>query len=256
VFVFSKKLTCHLVSIIFYLSISSPVLAEEIVVAVASNFLSPFKEISKAFQKSSEQKIVTVSGSTGSLFAQIINGAPYHIFLSADNTRPKKLEEYDLTVNGSRFVYAIGRLTLWSADPNRIKNNGIENLNNNFTHIAIANPKTAPYGRAAVEVMKNFNIWNRAMPNLLRGGNITQAFQYAATGNAELGFVALSQVLDPKLKIKGSRWVIPQEMHSILEQSGVLLKNAKGNRGAYKLLKYMQEKNAQQIIRKYGYDLK
>jgi molybdate transport system substrate-binding protein len=255
--VFRKKLTCHLVSIILFLSISAPVTAGEIVVAVASNFLSPFKEISQTFERSSGHKIIIVSGSTGSLFAQIVNGAPYEIFLSADNHRPIKLEERGLTVNGSRFVYAIGRLTLWSADPNQIKKNGIENLQrNNFENLAIANPKTAPYGQAAAEVLKKLNLWDGLLPNLRRGGNITQAFQYTATGNTELGFVALSQVLDPKLKVKGSRWDIPQEMHSVLEQSAVLLKKGEGNKGASELLRYMQEKNAQQIIKKYGYDIK
>jgi molybdate transport system substrate-binding protein len=236
---------------------ASPVMAGEIIVAVASNFLSPFKEISQKFQESSEHKIIIVSGSTGSLFAQIVNGAPFHAFLSADNDRPKKLEENDLSVKGSRFVYAIGRLTLWSADPERIKKNGIDNLRKNkFNHLAIANPKTAPYGQAAAEVLKKFNLWNRLFPNLLRGGNITQAFQYAATGNAELGFVALSQVLDPKLKVKGSRWDIPQEMHGILEQSAVLLKHGEVNKGASELLRYMKGKSTQNLIRKYGYDIK
>ena len=120
------KLTSNIVPIILFLLISSPVLAEEIIVAVASNFLSPFKEISKDFQKSSGHKIVIISGSTGSLFAQIVNGAPYQIFLSADSHRPKKLEQMELSVKGSRFVYAIGRLTLWSADPDRIKKNGTD----------------------------------------------------------------------------------------------------------------------------------
>lgn len=233
--------------------ISSPVLAEEIIVAVASNFLSPFKEISKDFQKSSGHKIVIISGSTGSLFAQIVNGAPYQIFLSADSHRPKKLEQMELSVKGSRFVYAIGRLTLWSADPDRIKKNGTDNLlKNTFTHLAIANPKTAPYGHAATEVLKKLKIWDKLLPDLIRGGNITQTFQYVATGNVEMGFVAKSQTRDPKLKIKGSRWDIPKEMHSKLEQSIVLLKNSKE---ASDLMRYMQNKKAQQIIKKYGYDL-
>jgi molybdate transport system substrate-binding protein len=243
--------------IIFFLSITTPVIAEEIVVAVASNFLSPFKKISNTFQKSYGHKIIIVSGSTGSLFAQIINGAPFHIFLSADNDRPEKLDEKDLTVKGSRFVYAIGRLTLWSADPDRIKNNGIESLQkNNFKHLAIANPKTAPYGKASTEVLKKNILWNNLLPKIIRGGNITQAFQYTATGNAELGFVALSQVLDPGLKIKGSRWNIPQQMHSVLEQGAVLLKTGESVQGASEFLKYMQEESTRQIIKSYGYDLK
>lgn len=253
---YCKKLFPHIAPIILLLSISSPVFAEEIIVAVASNFLSPFKVISNTFQKSSGHRVIIVSGSTGSLFAQIVNGAPYQIFLSADSLRPKKLEQMELTVKGSRFVYAIGRLTLWSADPDRIKKNGINNLlKNKFTHIAIANPKTAPYGHAATEVLKKLKMWDKLLPDLIRGGNITQTFQYVATGNAELGFVAKSQVLNPKLKVKGSRWDIPQEMHGNLEQSVVLLKNSKDNKGASELMKFMREKEAQKIITKYGYDL-
>jgi molybdate transport system substrate-binding protein len=257
VLVFSKKLTCYSVSLFLSLSISSTVIAEEIIVAVASNFLSPFNEISKTFQKSSGHKILIVSGSTGSLFAQIVNGAPYHIFLSADNNRPKKLEENGLTIKGTLFVYAMGRLTLWSADPDRIKKNGLESLReNNIERLAIANPKTAPYGQAATEVLKKLNLWDRLFPIILRGGNITQAFQYVATGNAEMGFVALSQTLDPKLKIKGSRWDIPQEMHRVLEQSAVLLKNGEENKGASELMRFMKQNSTQKIIRKYGYDIK
>ena len=235
---------------------STPVFAEELVVAVASNFLSPLKEISRQFQSSTHHKVNIVSGSTGSLFAQIVNGAPFHVFLSADDRRPRILEEKRLAVPGTRFVYALGRLALWSADPNRIGDNGIDSLRNGeIRHLAIANPKTAPYGKASVNVLKKLNLWSHLLPLIIRGGNINQAFQFTATGNAELGFVALSQILDPKLKIKGSLWQVPQDMHGRLEQSAILLQKGRSHVGAKALMKFLQGEQARQTIKKYGYDL-
>ena len=229
---------------------------EEIVVAAASNFLSPLKEIARQFQVLAQRKVNIVSGSTGSLFAQIVNGAPFHIFLSADDRRPQILEEKGLAVQGTRYVYALGRLALWSADPDRIGENGVAVLRQGgFRHLAIANPKTAPYGQASVSVLKKLELWTRLLPLIIRGANISQAFQFTATGNAELGFVALSQALDPKLKIKGSWWVAPRIMHGPLAQSAVLLQKGKGHAGAKAFMKFMRGTEARQIITKYGYGL-
>ena len=234
----------------------APVCAEDVTVAVASNFLSPIKEIVGQFQRSTQRKVIIVSGSTGSLFAQIVNGAPFHIFLSADNRRPQILEEKGLAAQGSRYVYALGRLALWSADPDRVGKNGVTALRQGgFRHLAIANPKTAPYGKASVSVLKKLKLWERLLPLIIRGSNINQTFQFTATGNAELGFVALSQALDPKLKIKGSWWVVPSHMHGPLEQSVVLLQKGKAHAGAKALMKFLRGTEARQTITKYGYGL-
>lgn len=247
---------CLIFSVILCLPFSAKVYAEEFVAAVAANFLGPFKKISAQFQKTAPHKINIVSGSTGSLFAQIVNGAPFHIFLSADSKRPKILEERGLAIPGTRYVYALGRLTLWSADPDRIGKSGIDTLRGGgFRHLAIANPKTAPYGQAAASVLKKLKLWNRLLPLLVRGANISQAFQFTAAGHAELGFVALSQALDPKFKSKGSRWDVPAEMHGPLEQSAVLLKKGKRNAGAVAFMKFIRGTQARHIIKNYGYDL-
>lgn len=239
-----------------WLTLSGNVFGEDLAVAVASNFLNPFRSLANEFKKSAPHTALIISGSTGSLFAQIINGAPYHVFLAADSLRPKILEEKGLAVQGSRFVYARGRLTLWSADPDRIGKNGIDILRRrNFRHLAIANPKTAPYGRASIKVLEKFNLLDALSPLLVRGGNIGQTFQFVSTGNAELGFVSLSQVLDPKLKNKGSRWDIPKEYHGPLEQSVVLLKKGQNNKAAKALMNFLKSAKAKTLIRQYGYDL-
>lgn len=239
-----------------WLALCGTVFGETIAVAVASNFLNPLREIAAEFNKSSQHSINIISGSTGSLYAQIINGAPYHIFLSADSWRPKVLEEKGFAVKGSRFVYATGRLTLWSADPDRIGNNGIDILRRKvFNHLAIANPKTAPYGQAAFKTLEKLNLWNELVPRIVRGANIGQTFQFVATGNAELGFVALSQVLDPKWKTKGSRWDIPRKYHDPLYQSAALLKRGENNKPAMDFMIFLKGTKAKKLIKNYGYDL-
>ena len=174
----------------------------EVVVAVAANFVPPFREVSMEFEKATGHTVQVASGSTANFYAQIKNGAPFDVFFSADNERPKLLEDEGLGVKGSRFTYAIGRLVLWSPDPNLVK--GEDTLRSeSFKHLAIANPKTAPYGAAAMQAMQKLGLWETVQPRLVMGENLGQTMGFIESGNAELGFLALSQVMDPKMKGKG-----------------------------------------------------
>lgn len=234
-----------------------PVFAGEVTAAVASNFLNPFKRLVSNFQKQSGHTVIIVSGSTGKLYAQIIHGAPFDIFLAADSERPRLLEKDGQAVAATRFTYARGKIVLWSADPKRITADGKTVLRRkNFRHLALANPKTAPYGRAAFNALQRLNLWESLSPLIVRGENISQTFQFVATGNAEVGFVALSQVLDPRLKIKGSRWQVPEHLYDPIDQDAVLLSNGQTNPAAQALWKFLQSEPARKIIQSYGYGLK
>jgi molybdate transport system substrate-binding protein len=230
--------------------------AGEIQAAVASNFYSPFKKIARQFEKETGHKVQIISGSTGKLYAQIMHGAPFELFLAADQRRPKLLEKNGNAVSGTRFAYALGKITLWSANPNAISEDGESTLKaKNFTHIAIANPKTAPYGKAALQTMQKLGLWNEVRPLIVQGENIGQTFQFVASQNAQLGFVALSQILDPKNKFEGKRWDVPEKFYDPLKQDIVILKKGKSNPSAKALWKYLQSNAAKLIIKKYGYGL-
>jgi molybdate transport system substrate-binding protein len=235
------------------LSIAS---AGEVQAAVASNFYSPFKKIARQFEKETGHKVRIISGSTGKLYAQIINGAPFELFLAADQRRPKFLEKNGNAVSGTRFTYALGKIALWSATSNAISGDGESNLRSkNFTHIAMANPKTAPYGKAALQAMQKLGLWDKIRPLIVQGENIGQTFQFVASQNAELGFVALSQILDPKNKFEGKRWDVPETFYDPLKQDIVILKKGKSNPSAKVLWDYLQSNAAKLIIKKYGYGL-
>jgi molybdate transport system substrate-binding protein len=237
--------------------ISASVHAGEVHVAVASNFISPLKVIKAQFEKISGHRMVIISGSTGKLYAQIKHGAPFDLLLAADSLRPRLLEEEGFAVKGSRFTYAVGRLTLWSADPNRIKGAGAEIFQHRpFNHLAMANPKTAPYGRAALQVLKKLGVWDRVRGKVVQGENIGQAFLFVATENAELGFVALSQTRDVKNKIKGSRWDVPSDLYDPIFQDLVLLQRARDNPAAKELASLLGGPKARKIITDHGYYLK
>lgn len=230
--------------------------SSEIHVAVASNFYSPFKKIAHQFEKETGHKIRIISGSTGKLFAQIMHGAPFELFLAADQRRPKFLEKNGNIVSGTRFTYALGKITLWSATPNAISGDGKSTLKaKNFSHIAIANPKTAPYGKAALQTMQKLGLWNEVRTLIVQGENIGQTFQFVASQNAKLGFVALSQILDPKNKLEGKRWDVPETFYDPLKQDLVILKKGKNNPGANALWEYLKSNAAKLIIKKYGYGL-
>ncbi len=235
----------------------SSLFAGEVTVAVASNFLNPFKQLVPVFQKQSGHTVLTVSGSTGKLYAQIIHGAPFEVFLAADSERPRLLEQSGQAVPATRFTYARGKIVLWSADPRRIPADGKSILHRrNFKHLALANPKTAPYGKAAYTTLKKLNLWKSISPTLVQGENIGQTFQFVATGNAEVGFVALSQVLDPRLKIKGSQWIVPEHLYEAIDQDAVLLIRGQSQPAARALLQFLKSDPARKLIQSYGYGLK
>ena len=235
----------------------SPVWAGEVKVAVASNFLGPLKEIAARFEKASGHRAIVISGSTGKLYAQIKNGAPFDLFLAADSRHPALLEKEGFGVSGSVRAYAIGRLTLWSPDPEKINGDAVKILQEqNFQHLAIANPKSAPYGRAALQTLVKLGMWDQLQGRIVQGENIGQTFQFVATGNAELGFVALSQVLDPQNKMQGRRWDVPAEFHDSITQDLVLLKHGESNSAAVALIRFIQTDSVRKLIEEYGYFVK
>jgi len=230
--------------------------AEEIKVAVASNFYPAIKEIVlqyelKQSQSSENHKIVLISGSSGKHYAQIINGAPFDIFFSADKVRPTLLEKKGLSESGSRFTYALGRLVLWSSLDGFIEKD--ERLyNNNLRFLAIANPKIAPYGVAARETLISINVWEDLQSKLVRGENIAQTFQFINSGNAKLGFISYSQLMNPNYPVTGSFWEVPQSLFTPIEQQVVMLKKSSL---AKDFLSFIESDESLNIISKYGYDL-
>jgi molybdate transport system substrate-binding protein len=233
----------------------TPASAEQVLVAVAANFIPPFRELAVEFEATTGHTIRVVAGSTGNFYAQIKNGAPFDVFFSADVERPTLLEEEGLAVKGSRLTYAIGRLVLWSPDPSLVQSERTLS-SETFKHLAIANPKTAPYGAAAMQTMQKLGIWETVQPRIVMGENLGQTLGFIESGNAELGFVALSQVLDSKLKTKGSRWNVPTDLHQPIKQDVVLLEKGKTNQAAKALLEFSRSPQAQAIIERYGYGLK
>ena len=227
----------------------------EVVVAVAANFVPPFNEIAAEFQKATGHVAQSSSGSSGRFYTQIKNDAPFEIFFSADDERPKLLEDEGLGVKGSRFTYAVGRLVLWSPDPNLVRDGQILR-DGTFQHLALANPKTAPYGVAAMQSMQKLGLWDSLQPRFVMGENLGQTIGFIDSGNAELGFLALSQVLDPKFKGKGSRWDVPENLHEPIKQDVVLLKKGEKNPAAKALLEFMRGPLALAVIKRYGYAVK
>ena len=232
-----------------------PTYAETVSVAVAGNFTAPMKTIAREFEKETGHKAQISFASSGKIFAQIKNGAPFQVFLSADTKKPEKLEHEGMTVPGSRFTYALGSLVLWSAKPGYVDTQAEVLQQNSFRHIGIANPKLAPYGLAAQETLENRGVWSNLQAKLVRGENIGQVLQFAATGNAELAFVALSQVIDNGKIIKGSGWIVPASLHSPIRQDAVLLTKGKNNIAAKSLLNYLKSDKAAVIIKSYGYKI-
>ncbi len=255
-----RSVDCRLLFLFLLLALclpishSLPVAAEEVRVAVASNFLSTFQALAKEFEKHTGHTVAMSPGSSGKLYAQITHGAPFDLLFSADTQRPRLLEQEGLAVPGSRFPYAVGRLTLWSLSPDMLKDNGPDVLRQAaFSRLAIANPKTAPYGKAAEQVLQALGLWKMVQPKLVQGENIGQTLQFVASQNAELGFVALSQVLDPKMEGKGSRWDVPSQLHDPLTQEVILLNNGEHNPAAKALLIFLASPAARSIIERYGY---
>jgi len=220
-------------------------------VAVASNFADTMKAISERFEASTGHTVTLIVGSTGKHYAQIENGAPFHAFLAADIERPRLLETTGTAVPGSRFTYALGRVILWSPREDYVDSEGKVLEKGTFRHPAIANPKLAPYGRAGQQIMQARGVWEALKATTVRGENIAQAFQFVSSGNAELGFVAYSQVKRPNRPIEGSFWEVPRELYTAIEQQAVLLKDVVAARG---LLSFLRTDEALKIIRDHGYD--
>jgi molybdate transport system substrate-binding protein len=232
----------------------TPVFAGQALVAVAANFIPPFREIAIDFEAATGHTLQVVAGSSGNFYSQIKNGAPFDLFFSADTEKPQLLEEEGLGVKGTRFTYAIGRLVLWSSNPDRVK--GEKTLrSNHFKHLAIANPKTAPYGVAAMQTMQKLQLWDSLQPRIVMGENLGQTMGFIESGNAELGFLALSQVMDPKIKGQGSRWDVPNHLHEPLMQDVILLAKGKDNAAAKALMEFMSNLDTKAIIERYGYEV-
>jgi molybdate transport system substrate-binding protein len=257
-----------------------PAHAAEVQVAVAANFAVPLEHIAAGFRAATGHTLKVAAGSTGKFYSQMIAGAPFEVLIAADDETPRKLIAAGQAVAGSNVTYAIGKLVLWSAKPGFVDDQGAVLGSGRFAHLAIADPKVAPYGAAAVQVIKARGLAEALAPKLVTGQSIAQAFQFVGTGNAELGFVALSQVIAtgppqgdqrrlgglapkapggatpiPGKPAAGSYWLVPQDLYGQIRQDAVLLKPGADNPAAKALLDYLKSPPAQQVIRAFGYGI-
>jgi molybdate transport system substrate-binding protein len=234
---------------------SAAVHADEVQVAVAANFTAPMQQIAAEFEKDTGHKAKLAFGSTGKFYSQISNGAPFEVLLAADDETPFRLEKEALATPGSHFTYAIGKLVLWSAKEGYVDAKGEVLKKGDFRHLALANPKTAPYGAAAVEVLQHVGAFDAVQARLVQAENIAQAQQFIASANAELGFVALAQVFHNGKLTAGSMWVVPAGLYTQIRQDAVLLAKGHGKPAASALLDYLKKDKARAIIKSYGYEL-
>ncbi len=229
--------------------------ADELQVATAANFAAPMEQIATNFAKATGHKAIIISGATGKLYAQIRNGAPYAVLLAADEQTPRKLEEEGLAVAGQRFTYAIGKLVLFSAKPGFVDAGGEVLRAGKFRHLALANPKTAPYGAAAVEALHALGQFDSVQAKIVEGESIGQTFAFVVSGNAELGFVALSQLGPGASRATGSWWLVPQSLYAPIRQDACLLTKGAEQPAARAFMEYLRSENSRALIRAYGYDL-
>jgi molybdate transport system substrate-binding protein len=229
--------------------------AADVQVAVAANFAVPMARIAEGFTAATGHTLKTSVGATGKFHAQIVAGAPFEVLVAADDETPRKLVAEDKAVAGSAFTYAVGRLVLWSAKVGYVDDQGAVLASGRFAHLAIANPKTAPYGAAALDVLKARRLEQTLAPRLVTAESIAQAFQFVSTGNAELGLVALSQVAQPGKPVTGSYWLVPAHLHGEIRQDAVLLKAGEKNPAALALLAYLGSAAARDLIKSFGYGL-
>lgn len=248
-------LLCRRLAVVLSLAASAGLHAETVQVAVAANFSAPMQAIAAVFEKTSGHRIELVSGATGRFYAQIRNGAPFDVFLSADSDAPAKLEQEGLAVPGSRFTYARGKLVLWSSDARLVDGQGQVLRTGEFRKIAIAQPRVAPYGAAAMEAIEKLGLTPRLTPRLVYGESLGQTFNFVATGNAELGFVALSQVLEGGKLKGGSVWLVPPTLYAPIVQDAVVLQRAQSNAAATALVALLRSERMRDLIRSYGYAL-
>ena len=243
----------HLIFVLATLLFSSAAQAAEVKVAVAANFAQTLKDIAVEFEKDTGHKISVSQGASGKFYAQISNGAPFEVFLSADDETPTKLVREGKAIAGSQFTYATGRLVLWSPDATLVDQEASVLKSEKFRHLAIANAKVAPYGMAAVQTMQKLGLLTKLEPRVVQGESIAQAFQFVSSGNAQLGFVALSQVWENGQLKSGSAWIVPEAMHEPLHQDAVLLNPGKEVPAANSLLNYLKSDKARKIMERYGY---
>lgn len=238
------------------LTMCGGVRAEVALVAVAANFAEVMERLESDFERQSPHALTVTSGSTGKLYAQISAGAPFDVLLAADQSYPARLESAGLAIRGSRFTYATGRLSLWSADAARISGDGAAVLRRGeFRRLAMANPELAPYGVAARELLEALNLFDSLRERIVMGENIGQTHAMVATGNAELGLVARAYVMSERNTTGGSHWDVPPDYHSPIRQDAVLLTRAEDNSAARDLLAYLRRPDVREVIREYGYDV-
>jgi molybdate transport system substrate-binding protein len=243
------KLVLSILSSIF----AAQVFAAEVKVAVAANFAKTLEEITVQFEKDTGHKVLATPGATGKFYAQIVNGAPFEVFISADDETPRKLAKEAKAIAETQFTYAIGTLALWSPDANLVDQGGDVLKTDKFKFLAIANAKVAPYGQAAVQTMLKLGLLTKLEPRVVQGENIAQTHQFVTSGNAQLGFVALSQIIENGKVKSGSAWSVPQEFHDQLKQDAILLNTGKDSVAAKALLDYLKSDKAKKIIAAYGY---
>ncbi len=227
--------------------------ADTVSVAVASNFTAPMRDIALAFQSVTGHEARLSFGSSGKFFAQIQNGAPFDVFFSADQAKPEALEQAQLALPDSRFTYAIGALVLWSSQPDYVGDGESRLREGEFRKLALANPRLAPYGMAAMEVLQALGLIKATQSRWVQGENIAQTYQFVRSGNADLGFVALSQVMAEGKVSSGSSWVVPAPMYQPIRQDAVLLRRGKDNAAALALLEFVRGDQAREIMMGYGY---
>lgn len=232
---------------------AAPVAAAEVTAAVAANFTAAINRLAPGFERATGYRLRASFGSTGALYAQIRNGAPFDVFLAADEARPKLLESDGDAVAGTRFTYAIGRLVLWSPKAGVVDPRGDVLRTAAFTRLAIANAKTAPYGAAAEQALHRLGVWERVAPRLVRGENISQTFQFVSSGNAPFGLVAAAQVRALPASRRGSHWIVPSRLYDPLRQDAVLLKHGADNAAARAFLEYLRSPKVKSAIEDLGY---
>ncbi len=247
-----SRLLCAL--LVSLLAVVAPAQADEVSVAVAANFTAPIQKIATEFEKDTGHKLVASFGSTGKFYAQIKGGAPFEVLLAADEETPTKLINEKAAVAGSQFTYAIGKLVLWSSKPGVVDGKGEVLAKGSYEHISLTNPKLAPYGVAGIEVMKALGAYDSQQGKIVMAENITQAYQFVSTGNAQLGFMALSQLLKDG-KIEGSSWIVPAKLYTPIRQNAVMLDKGRDKPAALAFIKYLKGDKSVAVIKSFGYEL-
>lgn len=243
----------HMLAMFILLIWMLPVLADEVRVAVAANFTAPMQRIAPDFEAASGHHLVLSYGSTGKFYAQIRNGAPFDVLLSADETTPAKLIAENQAIRQTDFTYAIGKLVLWSPKPDKVDKSGKILIDGSFRHLALANPKLAPYGAASVQAMQSLGVYEKLKDKFVLGENLPQVYQFVASGNAELGFIALSQIYQDGRYGSGSYWLLPDDLYSAVKQNAVVLAQGKDKPAVDAFMRNLKSKPAKAIIQSYGY---